>query len=276
MFVNTTIASRIERAEAGLTQAVTGAAVASGRAPRAFVRELGGGVAAYVRPGSPMNKLIGLGLVEPLDWSSQLDGVEQALGAENEPARVELSTLAAPELGALLTARGYRLIGFENVLVRPLSLPTVDRQLPIRSQQVTRETQATWQRLTAQAVATADDSGVPVDQFTRQVVNDAIADMLEVNAFGRWLAFLDGSVAGAASMLVRDGVALLSGSATLPAHRRRGVQAALIATRLEHARKQGAEIAVVTTAPGSQSQSNVMKHGFTLGYSRAILVRAAV
>ena len=34
-----------------------------------------------------------------------------------------------------------------------------------------------------------------------------------------------------------------------------------------------AELAVITTAPGSQSQDNVMKHGFALGYARAILTR---
>src|SRR5215475_15334597 len=66
-------------------------------------------------------------------------------------------------------------------------------------------------------------------------------------------------------------VAQLTGSATLPAFRRRGVQAALIAARLGHACERGADLAAVTTAPGSQSQANVMKHGFLLGYARVIL-----
>jgi ribosomal protein S18 acetylase RimI-like enzyme len=70
-----------------------------------------------------------------------------------------------------------------------------------------------------------------------------------------------------------DGVASLTGSATLVDQRRRGVQAALIGARLREARARGAELATMVTAPGSQSQANVMKHGFALGYARAVLVR---
>jgi GNAT superfamily N-acetyltransferase len=61
--------------------------------------------------------------------------------------------------------------------------------------------------------------------------------------------------------------------ATLPAHRRHGVQSALLATRLERAGRAGCDVAVVTTQPGSKSQENVQKHGFELLYTRAILVR---
>jgi GNAT superfamily N-acetyltransferase len=82
-------------------------------------------------------------------------------------------------------------------------------------------------------------------------------------------------VAGGGSLYLHDGVALLCGAATLPAHRRRGVQAALLQARLAHARAMGCELAVVTTQPGSKSQQNVQRAGFELIYSRAILVRAA-
>ena len=50
------------------------------------------------------------------------------------------------------------------------------------------------------------------------------------------------------------------------------MQAALIAARLADARARGAELAVITTAPGSQSQANVTRRGFALAYARAILV----
>lgn len=70
-----------------------------------------------------------------------------------------------------------------------------------------------------------------------------------------------------------EGVALLCGSSTLPAHRRRGVQTTLLATRLAEAAAVGCDLAVVTTLPGSRSQHNVQRHGFELLYTRAILVR---
>jgi GNAT superfamily N-acetyltransferase len=68
-------------------------------------------------------------------------------------------------------------------------------------------------------------------------------------------------------------VAQLCGAATLPAHRRRGVQAALLRHRIAEARRRGCDIAVVTTTPGSTSQANVQKAGFVLLYARVLLTR---
>jgi GNAT superfamily N-acetyltransferase len=74
-------------------------------------------------------------------------------------------------------------------------------------------------------------------------------------------------------MRLSEGVAQLTGAATLPAHRRRGVQTALLSTRLADAVRAGCDIAVVTTAPGSKSQQNVQRRGFHLLYTRAVLVK---
>ena len=51
------------------------------------------------------------------------------------------------------------------------------------------------------------------------------------------------------------------------------MQTALLAARLSNAARQGCEIAVVTTQPGSKSQQSVQRRGFELLYTRAILVR---
>jgi hypothetical protein len=51
------------------------------------------------------------------------------------------------------------------------------------------------------------------------------------------------------------------------------VQSALLSARLSDAHAAGADIAVVTTSPGSRSQQNVQRKGFQLLYTRAILVR---
>ncbi|HEY4160095.1 MAG TPA: GNAT family N-acetyltransferase [Polyangiaceae bacterium] len=271
MFVTTATALRIERAEAQLTRAVAEAALASGHAPRAFVSTLGVGGGSYVRPGSPFNKLIGVGLVAPIDEAA-LTRVEQELRARGEPTRIELATLASLESIAWLSQRGYRLLGFENVLVRSLSDPAATHASSIRVERATAATRAAWRETVVRASSCSDETGVVVDQFSGELIAEAIDDMLRAGGFDRYLAYLDGALAGAASLYLCDKIALLSGSATLPAQRRRGVQAALIAARLDEARARGAELAVITTAPGSQSQANVMKHGFALAYARAILV----
>jgi GNAT superfamily N-acetyltransferase len=88
-----------------------------------------------------------------------------------------------------------------------------------------------------------------------------------------YLALRDGVPAGGASMHVTGGVAQLTGAATLPQHRRRGVQSALLSARLADAAAEGCDLAVVTTQPGSKSQQNVQRNGFDLLYARAILVK---
>jgi GNAT superfamily N-acetyltransferase len=272
MFVDVATAARIERSEVEITRVMATSVIASGHAPDGFVRALDAGVAAFVREGSPMNKVIGVGIEAPIDPMT-LALVEAAMRTRGEPVRIELPTLAMPESGAWLTARGYRLLGFENVLVRPLSIPVGGGAggSGVRVEGVTAASVRSWRDTTVEAVAAADATGMPVDHLSREAIAAVIDDVLECGDFERYLAFVDGVLAGAASMRIHDGVASLTGSATLPAHRRRGVQAALIVARLAEAAARGADLATITTAPGSQSQANVMKHGFALGHARAIL-----
>jgi GNAT superfamily N-acetyltransferase len=96
--------------------------------------------------------------------------------------------------------------------------------------------------------------------------------MVQAQGFVRFLARRGDAVAGGASMRLFEGIAQLCGAATLPEHRRHGVQSTLLAARLGRASRAGCELAVVTTQPGSKSQENVQKHGFELLYTRAILV----
>ena len=76
-----------------------------------------------------------------------------------------------------------------------------------------------------------------------------------------------------ASFRTAEGIAQFTGAATAPAHRRRGIQTALLSARLADAAAAGCDIAVVSTQPGSKSQQNVQRRGFDLLYTRAILVK---
>jgi GNAT superfamily N-acetyltransferase len=271
VFDDTRTVRRIEDAEAALTRDVTRAVIASGRAPRAFVRELGPGLGSYIRPSSPMNKVIGVDPAGALD-DGALARFEALMRACHEPTRIELA-LGSAETDARLLGRGYQLLGFEHVLVRSLHTSFERAPAAARIQRVTADTVALWKQTSIDAAAASDETGLPVDRFSYDIVAQAIEDFLEAPGFDRHLAFLDGTPAGAGSMRLHARIALFSGSATRPAWRRRGVQAALIATRLAEARERGAELAVVTTAPGSQSEANMMKWGFSLAYARAIWVR---
>jgi GNAT superfamily N-acetyltransferase len=118
-----------------------------------------------------------------------------------------------------------------------------------------------------------DEQGVPAfEEFPREIVERANRDVVAAGA-QTYVAFRDGVVAGGASMRTTDGVAQLTGAATAPAHRRRGVQTAPILARLADAAEAGCDIAVVTTAAESKSQQNVQRQGFALLYTRAVLAK---
>ncbi len=98
------LAARVERAESRLVADATKEAIRNG-APRAFVTPLAGGVAAFARPGSPLNKVAGLGFAGPLDERA-LGDVEAAYAERETPVRFELSTLGEPSIPALLSRAG--------------------------------------------------------------------------------------------------------------------------------------------------------------------------
>jgi GNAT superfamily N-acetyltransferase len=91
--------------------------------------------------------------------------------------------------------------------------------------------------------------------------------------FHRSAARIDAQIVVAASLRTDAGLAHLTGSATLPAARRRGLQTALIRRRLEDAARDGCDLAFVVTAPGSKSQENLLRAGFAPLYVRAALER---
>ena len=113
--------------------------------------------------------------------------------------------------------------------------------------------------------------GIARTDETRETIAQVMRDVSTVPGYRGFLARRERSLAGAASLRLHAGIAQLTGATTLPAHRRRGVQTALLRARLAFASKEGCDLAVVTTQPGSVSQQNVMRQGFSLLYARAIL-----
>jgi len=272
IFCSQELAALIEAAEVGLLAG--GVAAARERDPGAgyFCSELAGGVAAYCGANSPLDKVAGLGFAGQLD-EAVLAAVEERYRERGEPLRCELSNLGDPSIGQLLTRRGYTLMGFENVL--GLQLPALPPQAPLGAEVLpAAEGEAgIWLDVLVTGFATPDEQGVASDEdFPREALERAIEDLTAAAGFVRYLARIGGEVAGGASLRVAGKVAQLTGAATLPAFRRRGVQSALLSHRLAEAATAGCEIAIVTTQPGSKSQQNVQRQGFELLYTRAVLV----
>lgn len=254
-----------------MVQCVAAAARAN-RAVGNFAIALGSGYATFDGEGSPFSKVAGVGFGE-LPTVDEITEVERRITDAGGVVQFEIAHLARPELAECLTRRGYQLVSFENVLGRRLGvddMPDLDRSPHITVERAERR-RAEWMDVVLRGSLAPDTVGVaqheafPADELRR-------AEETGMRAGSRiYLAALDGTPAGGGGLRIVDGIAQLTGAATAPEYRRRGVQSALLNVRLGDAAREGCDLAVVTTQPGSVSHSNMQKFGFDLLYTRAIL-----
>ncbi|MCA9736617.1 MAG: GNAT family N-acetyltransferase [Gemmatimonadetes bacterium] len=275
-FASTELAARIERAECALLREAVAAVAEAHPEHGATILPLGGGVASWSGDGSPLNKVAGVGFAGALE-PEPLAAVERFYAERGCSVQVELATLAHPGIAPMLTGRGYHLVGFENVLgLDPREDLPADRTpsgVPIQVVESGEEDFRVWLDTLVAGFLTPDGAGVPAhEEFARATLEEILGDLARAPGFVRYLAWVDGRPAGAASMRAVDGVAQLTGAATVPALRRRGVQAALLTRRLTDARRVDCDVATVTTQPGSTSHKNARRNGFELLYVRARLV----
>jgi GNAT superfamily N-acetyltransferase len=272
LFCDTALAERIERAEAELI-ALASRASRRRTSTAGFVLPVAGGVASFAEPGSPLNKVAGLGFAG-VPSAAELEEVEHAFAARDAPTQVELAHLADPDLAVLLSDRGYRLESFENVLGLALGEPPEPVTLPgIAIRRSGDDEFDRWLAVLADAVAEPDTQGVPWhEEFPRATYEAAERDFAATGV-DRYVALHDGAFAGGAGLRITGGIAQMAGAGTAPAHRRLGIQSALLTARLIDATAAGCDVAVITTQPGSRSQQNAQRRGFDLLYTRAVLVK---
>jgi len=273
LFCDTALARRIERAETGLI-ADTSRATQARTGTEGFLIPIAGGMASFAEPDSPFNKVVGLGF-DGVPSAAELDVIEKAFADRGAPTQVELAHLAESAIGELLSDRGYRLESFENVLGLALDGDDPEPITPpgIEVRRSTADELDAWVAVVADAGTHPDTQGLPWhDEFPREVIENAERDFAAAGGT-RYAAFRDGVLAGGADFRITDGIAQLAGAATAPAHRRHGVQSALVAARLADARAAGCDVAVIVTQPGSKSQQNAQRRGFDLLYTRATLVK---
>jgi GNAT superfamily N-acetyltransferase len=273
LFCDTALAARIERAEVELIASASDASRSRRADTEGFVIPIAGGAASFAEADSPFNKVAGLGF-GGVPSTAELKEIEQAFARCGAPVQVELAHLADRAIGALLTERGYRLVSYENVLGRAIDSEP-DRVIApgVEVRPSGDDEFEPWFEAVADGVAHPDAEGVPShEEFPREVVERAERDLVAAGVT-RYVALCDGVVVGGGGVHMAAGIAQLTGAATAPSHRRRGIHSALLSARLADVAAAGCDIAVVTTQPGSKSQQNVQRRGFDLLYTRAVLVR---
>jgi GNAT superfamily N-acetyltransferase len=276
MFATASLAARIERAECTMLMELARAAAARLGRGEVVVAPIGGGVAVYTGAGSPANKLAGLGFGD-LPPSAELETIENAFALRQAPLQAEVASLGDPVVLRMLSRRGYELIGFENVLGLPLDAAVMEEPVSpsVTVERAGPDDTSAWMDAVATGFLHPDTFDGPAshESFSRDVIEQIFGDTFATPSFERFIARRDGAIAGGASLRIHQGVAQLAGAATLPEHRRQGVQTALLKHRLMDAAQRGCDVAVVTTQPGSKSTETVQRFGFAVLYVRAIMIR---
>ena len=170
--------------------------------------------------------------------------------------------MADPGIMAALYARGYEAFEFTSVLYRPLAkrgIPPLPAPPGLTVRLAGISERERW------AQTTAAGWGVTEPESAMLAFGRIIAASEDVSPF---LGELDGRMVATGALMAHEGVALLAGASTIPAARRRGVQAALLAARLEHAAELGCDLAMMGAQSGSSSQRNAERTGFRIAYTR--------
>jgi hypothetical protein len=273
LYATVDVARRVERAE------IEFCALAGATQGAVDVLEAAGGRALFSRPGSPLNKVLGLGLHGALP-DDAIDRIEAFYRDRNVPTQIEVCPLAYGDLAARLCARGYLLEAFENelgLLLDPTASATAASP-PSTTVGITAaapDQDDLWTQVVAEGFA-ASESHVGGAPEAKPPTTEQMVEMM--SQFGhpeirRYLAWIEGEPAGGGAAWAYDGVLGIFGTSTLPRFRRRGVQRALTIHALNEGRS-GADLAIATTAPGSTSQRTFERLGFRVLYTRAVFVRS--
>lgn len=231
--------------------------------------EVAGAMVAYLGPDSPVNQVVGLGF-ERAFTHADAEEIEAFFAARGALATVALCPLAHESVHTVLSARGWSLGGFENLLALDLSaLPehafaaTPPAGMEVRPV-VTDEDRELWGHLVANGFSAPEDPTPAELSLGALVAHRADETFLT--------AYIDGRPAGTSELHIEDGIGWLSADTTLPHFRGRGVQGTLQRMRLALARDAGCSLAVTEARPGSGSQRNMERLGFRVMYTRADLL----
>ncbi len=209
---------------------------------------------------APTTQTFGVGLFEPLT-SDALDTIEQFFLSRATTPMHEICPFAGAETMDLLCARGYRPFEISNVLYRTIEEPASPPPAGITVRVVGMDEAGLWSAINARGWAHEHPE---FEDFLKST--GALLVARENSPC--FLAEIDGTPAAAGALSIYKGVALFAGATTVPEHRRRGLQGALLAERMRFAVNHGCDLAMMVAEAGSDSQRNAERQGFRVAYTR--------
>ena len=212
--------------------------------------------------GSPMTHAMGIGMNGAVP-QEELERLESFYRDRGSSCLIDLCPMAHESVIAFVQNRPYRIVEFNNVLVRAL-LPEESFATDSAIRCVGEEERGVWARAISEGFSeyvAATDEQV---HFMATISRDAFR-LLGTDP-------QEGTVGGA-GLAIQDGTALFIGDAVLPKFRGQGWQRRLIRERLAIAQRNGCDLAMATVLPGSASHRNYERAAFQLVYMRVNLSR---
>jgi ribosomal protein S18 acetylase RimI-like enzyme len=113
-------------------------------------------------------------------------------------------------------------------------------------------------------------AGWEIDEEDQAQFKSSVRPWLDQAGWSLYVGRVDGEVAAAATLYLKDGVGYLADATTKPAFRRRGLQSALLCRRIHDAGAAGAQVVFSGAAPLSSSHRNMERIGLRTQFVRSL------
>lgn len=233
---------------------------------------IAGGWMCRGEPGSWINQAAALGY-EGRVSDADLDRLIAFYADHGIEPAIEVCPFAHPSLVIGLGARGFQVRGFTHVLARTLDEPpSMPHRWPegLDVKVVDPQDDATVM-LFAQVLARGFGESEPIPNHMLELT----VRILQQPECEGLLATVEGSPAGGGLYELSEACAGLFSASVLPEFRRRGIQQALIARRLERIKSRGGDLATIQSAPGIATVRNARRMGFWLAFTKIEMHRPA-
>ncbi len=232
--------------------------------------EICGGHMVFAGLGSPIGRATAVGLDRSLT-ADDLDRVEHFYRQHKAPSQIDLTPLHGPEVFELFKERGYAIAELNNVLYRRLDKGEEFPDPPEGCE--IRRSPPQEAEITGAIVESAFfPDGAP------EAFRGLIHPLYQMENALAFVATVDGKpvACGTGLIILEHKVFALCGAGTLAGFRGRGLQTALLQTRIKAARDAGCEYAVVITQGGTVSQRNAERLGLRVAYSKVTVIKQMV
>lgn len=229
------------------------------------LKRFGNAVAFTVKsiPGPSFNTVKGIS-GENVD---DLDEILEFYTSRGIPARFEVTPgNATTDLFRKLGTMGFFQSGFHTSLYRPLS--TEEQVMGDAETSSVQIEEIGLENFNIFGELYTRGFGMPAAFKDFVTANNKV--LAESDNWTFYLARLGGEPAGIGVLYVKNDVATLAASATVPEFRNKGVQTALIQKRMQHAADEGCSYLVGQAAFGSVSQKNMERAGLKVAYTNAV------